>query len=204
MTTGRCELDLGPMHPDRLHQFQRSPLYVKARGRTQYDEVYDIIHPGQVLAHPRGVRTTPWHERFLDHGAELTESAGWERGQWFRANDALPLPGVMPRRSTWAERHWSPTIGREHLATRTGVGVFDLTPFVKVEAEGPGVVDRLNRVCASEMDRPVGRMLYTTVLDHDAGCVCDLTVTRLAEERYRRHGWRLRASRRRLAAGRAA
>ena len=184
MTTGRCDLDLGPMHPDRLHQFQRSPLYVKARGRTQYDEVYDIIHPGQVLAHPRGVRTTPWHERFLDHGAELTESAGWERGQWFRANDALPLPDVMPTRSTWAQRHWSPTIGREHRATRTGVGVFDLTPFVKVEAEGPGVVEWLNRVCASEMDRPVGRILYTTVLDHDAGCVCDLTVTRLGDERY--------------------
>jgi glycine cleavage system aminomethyltransferase T/glycine/D-amino acid oxidase-like deaminating enzyme len=184
MTTGRSDLDLGPMHPDRLHGFQRSPLYVKARGRTQYDEVYDIIHPGQVLAHPRGVRTTPWHERFLDHGAELTESAGWERGQWFRANDALPLPAVMPKRSTWAERHWSATIGREHLATRSGVGVFDLTPFVKVEAEGPGVVEWLNRVCASEMDRPVGRILYTTVLDHDGGCVCDLTVTRLAHERY--------------------
>ncbi len=184
MTTGRCALDLGPMHPDRLHQFQRSPLYVKARGKTQYDEVYDIIHPGQVLAHPRGVRTTPWHERFLDHGAELTESAGWERAQWFRANDALPLPAVMPERSAWAQRHWSPTIGREHQATRTGVGVFDLTPFVKVEAEGPGVVEWLNRVCASELDRPVGRILYTTVLDHDGGCVCDLTVTRLADERY--------------------
>ena len=110
------------MHPDRLHHFQHSPLYVRARGRTQYDEVYDIIHPGQVLAYPRGVRTTPWHERFLDHGAELTESAGWERAQWFRANDALPLPDVMPERSAWAQRHWSPTIGREHHATRTGVG----------------------------------------------------------------------------------
>ena len=90
----------------------------------------------------------------------------------------------MPERSAWAQRHWSPTIGREHHATRTGVGVFDLTPFVKVEAEGPGVVEWLNRVCASEMDRPVGRILYTTVLDHDGGCVCDLTVTRLGEERY--------------------
>ena len=137
-----------------------------------------------MLAYPRGVRTTPWHERFLDHGAELTESAGWERAQWFRANDALPLPAVMPERSAWAQRHWSPTIGREHHATRTGVGVFDLTPFVKVEAEGPGVVEWLNRVCASEMDRPVGRILYTTVLDHDGGCVCDLTVTRLGDERY--------------------
>jgi glycine cleavage system aminomethyltransferase T/glycine/D-amino acid oxidase-like deaminating enzyme len=184
ITTGHCALDLGPMHPDRLHAFQHSPLYVRERGKTQYDEVYDIIHPGQVLAHPRGVRTTPWHERFLDHGAELTESAGWERAQWFRANDALPLPAVMPNRSPWAQRHWSPTIGREHLAARTGVGVFDLTPFVKVEAEGPGVVEWLNRVCASEMDRPVGRILYTTVLDHDGGCVCDLTVTRLSTQRY--------------------
>ena len=34
------------------------------------------------------------------------------------------------------------------------------------------------------MDRPVGRILYTTVLDHDGGCVCDLTVTRLGDDRY--------------------
>ena len=46
------------------------------------------------------------------------------------------------------------------------------------------MTDWLNRVCATEMDRPVGRIVYTTVLDHDGGVVCDLTVTRLEDDRY--------------------
>ena len=62
--------------------------------------------------------------------------------------------------------------------------MFDLTPFTKVEVEGPGAADWLNRVCASEIDRPVGRIMYTTVLDHAGGTVCDLTVTRLDDDRF--------------------
>ena len=64
------------------------------------------------------------------------------------------------------------------------MGVFDLTPFTKVEVEGVGSADWLNRVCASEIDRPVGRIVYTTVLDHAGGTVCDLTVTRLEDDRF--------------------
>ena len=136
------------------------------------------------MLHPRGLRTTPYHQRFEEAGAELIESAGWERAQWFESNAALPAPEFTQTRSAWAARHWSPTVGREHAATRDGVGVFDLTPFTKVEVEGPGAADWLNRVCASEIDRPVGRIVYTTVLDHAGGTVCDLTVTRLGDDRF--------------------
>ena len=114
----------------------------------------------------------------------MVESAGWERALWFEANAGLAPPPHEQRRDAWASRYWSPAIGREHHATRTAAGIFDLTPFTKVEVEGAGAVDWLNRVCASEMDRPVGRIVYTTVLTPDGGVVCDLTVTRLAEDRY--------------------
>ena len=184
IVSGRGDVDLGPAHPDRFQTHHTGPAYVRARGSQAYVEVYDVLHPLQGMEFPRGIRTTPYHERFVDRGAFLVESAGWERAQWFETNAGLPEPPHVQRRDDWAARYWSPIVGREHHATRTAAGLFDLTPFTKVEAEGPGVVEWLNRVCASELDRPVGRVLYTTVLTPSGGVVCDLTVTRLEEDRY--------------------
>ena len=102
-----------------------------------------------------------------------------------RGQRGAARPPHVQRRDDWAGRFWSPAIGREHHATRTAAGLFDLTPFTKVEVEGPGARRTgCNRVCASEIDRPVGRIVYTTVLDAGGGVVCDLTVTRLAEDRF--------------------
>ncbi len=184
LTEGRCELDLRQLHPDRFHEHATSPAYVRALGVRQYRVIYDILHPLEQLDHPRGLRTTPYQQRLEEHGGFFVEAAGWERPLWFSSNDGLPDPDHVQRRGAWESRFWSPTIGREHAAARRGVGLFDLTPFTKLEVEGPGAAAWLNRVCASEIDRPIGRIVYTTVLNHDGGIVCDLTVTRLAEDRF--------------------
>jgi glycine cleavage system T protein len=177
-------LDVSGAHPDRFQAHHSAPAYVRARGMQLYAEVYDVLHPAQPLLHPRGLRTTPYHERFVELGGELTESAGWERPLWFTSNARLPEPPHRQTRDDWSAMFWSETQEREHHATRTAAGLFDLTPFTKLEVEGPGACDWLNRVCASELDRPVGRIVYTTVLTPAGGIVCDLTVTRLAEDRY--------------------
>jgi len=135
---------------------------VRARGAQLYTEVYDVLHPAQPLLHPRGLRTVPYHQRFEELGAQLTESAGWERALWFGSNAGLPEPSHRQTRDDWSSMFWSEIVEREHHATRTAAGLFDLTPFTKVEVEGAGAVGWLNRVCASEMDRPVGRVVYTT------------------------------------------
>lgn len=184
MTSGASEIDLRLCHPDRFHAFATSRPYVRARGAQQYREVYDIIHPLQQMDHPRGLRCTPYHQRMEQLGARFIEGAGWERPQWYAANDALPEPAHVQHRSDWAAREWSPVIGREHAATRERVGIFDLTPFTKLEVEGPGACAWLNRVCASQINRPVGRIVYTTVLNTAGGVVCDLTVTRLDDDRF--------------------
>ena len=42
----------------------------------------------------------------------------------------------------------------------------------------------LNRVCANEMDQPVGSVIYTQLCNERGGIECDLTATRLDEQRY--------------------
>jgi glycine cleavage system aminomethyltransferase T/glycine/D-amino acid oxidase-like deaminating enzyme len=184
IVSGNAGIDLGPAHPDRFQPHHSAPTFVRARGSQQYIEVYDVLHPLQQMEHPRGLRATPYHEQLVQRKGFLVESAGWERAQWFDTNASLPAPPHVQQRDAWGAQFWSDTIGREHHATRTACGVFDLTPFTKLEIEGPGACDWLNRVCASEMDRPLGRIIYTTVLNERGGVVCDLTVTRLAADRY--------------------
>ena len=50
---------------------------------------------------------------------------------------------------------------------------------------GPGALAAtLQRIAANQMDRPVGSITYTAMLTPRGGIKCDLTVTRLADERF--------------------
>ena len=50
--------------------------------------------------------------------------------------------------------------------------------------QGPHARAVLNRVCANDIDTPVGRVVYTQWLDDRSGIIADVTVTRLAEDTY--------------------
>ena len=62
--------------------------------------------------------------------------------------------------------------------------MFDLTPFAKFEMTGPGALGALQRLASNQMDKPVGSITYTPMLTPSGGIKCDLTVTRLGEERF--------------------
>lgn len=177
-------IDLGPAHPDRFQPHHGSPMYVRQRGSQQYAEVYDILHPLQPMEQPRGLRRLPAHEWIAERGGVMLESAGWERPQWLESNASLPAPEFTQSRDEWSSRFWSPIIGKEHARTRSAAGLFDLTPFTKVEVEGPGATAWLNRMCTSEMDVAVGRIVYTACLTPHGGVLFDITVTRLDQDRY--------------------
>jgi glycine cleavage system T protein len=176
-------LDLRECDLNRFPPHGAGRAFVRARAAQQYVEVYDVIHPLQQMESPRDLRHSPFHERLAALGAVFFESAGWERPQWLRANEARPRPPAADR-TGWTAQNWSPIVAVEHLATRQRVGLFDLTPFTKIEVVGPGALAYLERICANRIDRAVGRVVYTAMLDHRGGIQCDLTVTRLAEERF--------------------
>ena len=80
--------------------------------------------------------------------------------------------------------HWSPAIAAEALATRQAAALFDESSFAKLEVVGPGACSFLQRMAGNDIDRPVGSIVYTQLLDRRGGIQADLTVTRLAAERF--------------------
>ncbi len=184
MTTGTPSFDIHEMDIHRFSDVCKSADYILKAGAQQYDEVYDIIHPLDPQTHSRELRLSPFYPRLQALGAKFVFSAGWERPQWFEANRDLLNDYDVPQREGWEARNWSPIQAAEHLATRDRAALYDLTPFAKFEVTGPGVVSFLQTLCANDIDKPVGKVVYTAMLDGNGGIMCDLTVSRLAAEKY--------------------
>jgi glycine cleavage system aminomethyltransferase T/glycine/D-amino acid oxidase-like deaminating enzyme len=186
MALGEPSYDLAEADANRFYPYQRTPPYVLERGKQQYREVYDVIHPRQQMARPRKLRLTPFYDRQADLGATFVVGAGWERPQWFEANRPLLTGAPWETRDPWAATLWSPVEGAEHLATRAGAGLFDITPFAKFDVEGPDAESFLERVSANRIaGRPVGSLVYTSMLTRGGGIRCDLTVARKTDDLFR-------------------
>ena len=185
MALGEPSYDLAEADANRFYPYQTTPPYVLERGKQQYREVYDVIHPRQQMARPRGLRLGPFHARQAELGASFVVGAGWERPQWFEANRPLLNGAPWEERDDWAARLWSPIEGAEHLATRSRAALYDLTPFAKFDVEGPGAEAFLERICVNRIGRPPGTIVYTSMLTARGGIRCDLTVTRESEQRFR-------------------
>jgi len=186
---GEPELDLWKMDIRRFGPQYRSRAYTLARSHETYATYYDIHYPNEERAAGRPLRVSPAYPRLRDLGAAFGEKSGWERPNWFEPNaagagvaDGAALEVLRPR--GWAGRHWSPAIGAEALATRATAGLFDESSFAKIEVAGPGAGGLLQWLCAADVDRPVGTVTYTQLLNRRGGIECDLTVTRLEADRF--------------------
>ncbi len=179
---GEPELDLWKMDSRRFGPAYRSQAYTLARTVEVYATYYDIHYPNEERQAGRPLRTAPTYELLTELGAAFGEKSGWERPNWFESNAAAGDAALRPR--GWAGMHWSPAIGAEALATRRAAGLFDETSFAKLEVTGPGAAAFLERMCANEIDRAVGSIVYTQLLDRRGGIQSDLTVTRLADDTF--------------------
>ncbi len=186
---GEPELDLWQMDIRRFGAQYRSRAFSLARTREVYETYYDIHYPNEERLAGRPLRLSPTYPRLQALGCAFGEKSGWERPNWFESNaggagvaDPAALEALRPR--GWAGRHWSPAIGAEAIATRTTAGLFDETSFAKIEIAGPGARAFLQRLCANDVDRPVGAIVYTQMLNRRGGIECDFTVTRLSETQF--------------------
>ena len=179
---GVPSMDVREVDARRFHRHASSHAYIRRRGIQQYREVYDVIHPNDQFTEPRNLRLSPLNERQRELGAAFFEGAGWERPRWYESNRGLLEGRTWPARGEWEARNWSPINGAEHVATREAVTLMDLSPFVKIRVTGPGALGFLDRLAASRMDRPAGKVTYTVLLDEAGGITSDLTITRLADD----------------------
>jgi len=179
---GNPEWDMWRLDVRRFGPNYDSINYTVARTFETYTQYYDIHFPGEERLSKRNVRTSPTYYRLRDLGCFFGEKMGWERPNWFKPHEELATHGHEPR--GWARHNWSRAIGHEHLMTRENAGLFDETSFNKFEVHGVGALKFLNYVCANEIDQPVGSVIYTQCLNKRGGIECDVTVTRLAKDRF--------------------
>ncbi|MDI3385081.1 FAD-dependent oxidoreductase [Streptomyces sp. B-S-A8] len=182
---GHCStFDLHECDVNRFEQHQLAPEYVLARDCRNFDEVYDILHPLQPPGAPRPLRTSPFHARQQELGATFLEAAGWERPQWYAANEHLVTGRDIPVPGDWAARFWSPVVGAEAQATRENVAMYDMTALKRLEVTGRGSAAFLQRLVTGNIDKSVGSVTYTLLLDVDGGIRSDVTVARLGKHRF--------------------
>ncbi len=184
MVDGRPSLDLHECDLTRFEEAQRSPTYIRERGSQQFAEVYDVLHPLQPMEQPRPLRVSPFYARQQQLGAYFLEGGGWERPHWYEANAPL-VDGVhLPERDAWSARYWSPVAAAEAKATREKVALYDMTPLRRLEVTGPGALDFLDRMTTNNLRKKPGAVTYTLLLDETGGIRSDLTVARLASDRF--------------------
>ena len=186
---GEPELDLWKMDIRRFGGQYRSQALTLARTYETYATYYDIHYPNEERLAARPLRLSPAYDEVAALGAVFGEKSMWERPNWFTPNEdgagvssRAALEALRPR--GWAGEHWSPAIGAEALATRQTAALFDESSFAKIEVEGEGALDYLQYLCDNDIDRPVGSIVYTQMLNRRGGIECDFTVTRLAEDRF--------------------
>ncbi len=184
ITDGVPSIDISGCDIHRFEPYAHSPAYVSARSSQSFQEVYDIIHPLQPMEEPRPLRTSPFYVRQKELGAYFLEANGWERPHWFEANASLVEGRDIPERDEWSGRYWSPIVGAEHQVTRERVALYDMTSLKKAEVWGPGALDFLQGLTAGQLDKPVGKVTYTLMLDEAGGIKSDITVARLGENHF--------------------
>ncbi len=176
---GHPPMDLSDVDIRRMAPFQGNRRYLRERVSESLGLLYALHYPYRQYASARGVRTSPLHERLKARGACFGEVAGWERPNWYAPE------GVAPEyRYSYKRQNWFDYAAAEHKAVREKVALFDQSSFAKFLVEGRDAEAVLQRISANDVAVPPGRIVYTQWLNERGGIEADLTVTRLAEERY--------------------
>lgn len=179
---GRPTLDLWRADIRRFGVHYAERAYTAARAVEVYARNYTVHLPLEEFESVRPLRASAPYPRLVALGAVLGEKAGWERPNWFTVNEMTDPPDPVP--TGWIRHHWSPAIPAEHAATREQAGIFDFSSFSKFDVEGPGALRALQWITDNDVDKPAGAVTYTQMLNRRGGVECDLTVTRLAADRF--------------------
>jgi 4-methylaminobutanoate oxidase (formaldehyde-forming) len=184
MEAGEPTLDLTSTDIRRCQPFQGNATYLADRIGEALGLHYADQFPYRSPASARGIRVTPLHERLADRGACFGEAAGWERANWFLPEAARARGEKAEPRYGWLRQNWFEYTADEHRAVRTGVGLFDLSPFGKIRVEGRDAEAVLQYVSANDVAVAPGRIVYTQWLNRNGGIEADLTVARLSSDSF--------------------
>ena len=203
MVDGAPPMDALAVDPRRFGGYADRDYRI-ARATECFGLQFGVHYPFEERPAGRPRRVTPIHEAQAARGAVFGCAYGWERPNWFASDLALrpessrpespprSQPG-SPSRSrndprdaslTFLRPAWRETVAAECRAVRDRAGLVDLSAFAKFEISGKNASAFVESLGANRPPRSVGRIGLTHVLTETGGIASELTVTRLAEDRY--------------------
>ncbi|GLQ06619.1 GcvT family protein [Sneathiella chinensis] len=177
MVEGEPTMDLWPVDIRRFGNFQANDRWLRDRTIESLSLHYAMSWPKKELESGRPLRRSPVYSLLKEQNACFGSKMGWERANFFAKSGENPVIEHSFQKQSWWE-----AARQEHLATREAVTVFDQTSFAKFQLQGPDAEAVLQYLCANDLAVPVGRTVYTGILNDRGGYESDLTVSRIAED----------------------
>ena len=176
---GEAPLDLWVVDIKRFSGLHQDRQWVCDRTLEAYGKHYTIGFPHEEYQSGRPRIVSPLYERLKKQRAVFGSKLGWERPNWFAPATMEAVDEYSMGRQNWFE-----AVGDEHRHVREHVGVFDQSSFAKYELTGSAAMEALQWICANDVSKPAGRLTYTQLLNSRGGIEADLTVSRLADDRF--------------------
>lgn len=176
---GEQPLDLWVVDIRRFSELHGDDAWTRERTLEAYGKHYTLAYPHDEYESGRPRLKSPLYERMAAAGASFGSKLGWERPNWFAGNGKEPKDVLSFGRQNWFE-----SVGEEHRACRERVAIFDQSSFSKYQVAGADAEAALSWICANDIAKPPGSLTYTQMLNSRGGIECDLTVARLAEDRF--------------------
>jgi dimethylglycine dehydrogenase len=174
---GQPSQDAWELDVRRFGGYATARRYLIPKAAEAYRREYAIDFPYEERPVGRPLKTSPLYDKLAQRGAVYGARSGWERPVWFRR------PAVSEEYS-YRRPSWYEAVGAECQAVRGGVGILDQSSFAKFEVSGAGAERYLERLCANALPSAPDKMALTQMCTAAGGIACDVTVTRLAEDRF--------------------
>ena len=174
---GEPEMDVYAMDVGRFGNFATKD-YTYLKSQENYQRRFMLTYPNEELPAARNWRTTPSYDALDAQGAVWGASFGLEHALWFSPEG----PGQVETPTFRRSNAFGP-VAEECRAVRTGVGLLEIANFAKYEVSGPGAADFLDGIVANHLPK-VGRLALTPILTPAGKLAADLTVGRLADDRF--------------------
>ncbi len=173
MVHGQTEINVREMDPRRFGPWSDLD-YTIAKSVDEYHEMYQVRMPGEYRSAGRPLKRTPIAERLDALGAQWQDVWGWERPRYYGE----------PEDYSWRRSNAHDIVAAECTGVRERVGIADLTAFAKFEVTGTDAAALLGRLSANRLPTRDGGTRLVHMLTDLGGIECEMTVTRLADDRF--------------------
>jgi glycine cleavage system aminomethyltransferase T/glycine/D-amino acid oxidase-like deaminating enzyme len=178
--TGKPDMDVTGINADRFHPYQCNPEYRQHRVAESLGLVYKTHYPYKSKESARGAKRSPFYDRLVKQNAYFKDVSGWEGADWFAPKGVAPII----EKHSWQRYPFFPYWQREHQACREGVIVMDMSFMSKFMIQGKDAGEALNYISTANVNAASNMITYCQWLNEDGKMEADLTVTKLAEDKF--------------------